>query len=95
MTISGANTQIQRSNGGAVGERSGSAVVSTTTTTVTHGMSFAPSIDQIRLTPRGNITPASRYWVSNVTSTTFDIVLDQAPVGAQYMSWSIDPIRTT
>lgn len=95
MTISGANTQIQRSNGGAIGERSGSAVVSTTTTTVTHGMSFTPSIDQIRLTPRGDIAPASRYWVSNVTSTTFDIVLDQAPTGAQYMSWSIDPIRTT
>lgn len=95
MTIAGANTQIQRSNGGAVGERSGSAVVSTTTTTVTHGMSFTPSIDQIRLTPRGNITPAIRYWVSNVTSTTFDVVLDLAPSGSFYMSWSIDPIRTT
>jgi len=70
-------------------------VVSTTSTTVTHGMSFTPSIDQIRLTARGNITPAVRVWVANVTSTTFDIVLDQAPAGAQYMSWSIDPIRTT
>lgn len=95
MTILGANTQIQRSNGGAVGERSGSAVVSTTSTTVTHGMSFTPSIDHIRLTPRGNITPAIRFWVANITATTFDIVLDQTPAGAQYMSWSIDPIRTT
>jgi hypothetical protein len=94
MTITGANTQIQRSNGGAVGERSGSVAVSTTTSTATHGMSFTPSIDQIRITPRGNMTPAIRAWVANVTSTTFDVVLDSAPTTPFFMGWSIDPIRT-
>lgn len=44
--------------------------------TVSHGLDITPQIKNIFLTPHTNLTGFS-YWVSNITSTTFDINLQE------------------
>jgi len=44
--------------------------------TVTHGLNITPQIKNISLTPHSNLGGFS-YWVDNITSTTFDINLDE------------------
>jgi hypothetical protein len=97
ITILGANTQIIRNNGDSTAsERTGSVVLpaSSTSVTVNHLLSFTPSINDVRITARHNITPATRLWVTDMTSTQFTINSDVGPTGDCTISWSIDPIRS-
>jgi hypothetical protein len=97
ITVIGAQTTIVRNNGqGTICEKTGSVTLlsSATSVTVTHGLSYTPSIDDVRITPRNDITPAVRLWVTNMTSTQFTINSNVSPAGNCLISWSVNPIRT-
>jgi len=76
----GANTRV-RGNLGFVTENRGPFQLNSTATrvTVAHGLSTAPSSHGIRITFRGNRGAITKWWIENVTATTFDFVVDQAP----------------
>lgn len=54
---------------------------------VTHGLAFAPSINQIQVTARNNIVGA--WWMPSSTSTTFRIQVASAQAGDVSFSWAI------
>jgi len=54
-----------------------------TSVTVNHGLVSKPS--NVLATPLGD--PGDRYWIDNVTDTTFDIVLASAPTSDVTFSW--------
>ena len=93
VTKTGANSRFMRNNG-VGGERVGSAQITAaaTSVTVTHNMEFAPSINDVRLTPRDDMGAASKLSAQNMTATTFDIVADAAPGSTITIAWAIDPI---
>lgn len=93
FTKLGAHSKVVR-NMGVYGERSGSAQIgaSATSVTVTHGMSYAPSLDDITLTLRDNMGAASKAWPSNANATTFDINVNTAPGAVITIGWAIDPL---
>ena len=87
----GAST-IVRNNKGFTTENSGSASVASgaTTATVTHGLSYTPSINDIVITPQGNWGSCANWWVSSPTSTQFTINCSVAPGGSGLtFGWSI------
>jgi hypothetical protein len=61
-----------------------------TSATVTHGLAETPSISAIRLTLNNDATGVTRFYVSNVTSTTFDINTNAAPTTSAVIGWQID-----
>lgn len=90
----GANSRFMRNNG-AGGERRGSATVgpASTSVVVTHNCEGNPSIDDVKLTPRGTWGSSTKWWVSNMTATQFTINVDVAPgAGGFIFNWSIDQI---
>jgi hypothetical protein len=97
ITVIGTQTNIVRNNGpGTICEKTGSATLlsSATSVVVIHGLSYTPSIDDVRITPRNDINPAVRLWVTTMTSTQFTINSNVSPTGDCFISWSINPIRT-
>lgn len=58
--------------------------------TVPHGMSVTPEIDSIFLQQRTTISPATNLWVSNITSTTFDVTLNSQVTDNAVISWLCD-----
>ncbi len=72
---------LVRHNSGWLTESNGSATVapSTTSITVNHGLSTTPSLNDIQVTPTNSMNGANKFWISNPTATTFDIVVDQTP----------------
>lgn len=94
VTIVGANSKISR-NAGAPTETVGSAVVlsANTSVTVTHGSVITPSINQIRVTPRDNMGSATKFWVSNVNSSTFDINTNVTPGANITFAWAVSAIN--
>ena len=93
-TIVGANTQLNR-NQGAKAENVGSAEITAaaTSVTVTHGLVITPNINAIRVTPRDEMGTATKFYVSNVTATTFDINVNVAPGATITLAWAIDMSR--
>lgn len=93
VTVLGANSKVYR-NMGAGGERRGSAVVAdgTTSVAVTHSLSQTPSINDIRITPRDDMGGATKFWVSNATSTQFTINVDVDPGADITFAWAVDPL---
>ncbi len=90
---------IIRDNRGWFTETQGTVSISGTTATVTHlqGNTFAtlvtnltPRQQDIYVTPMGDYTPAVRYWVSNITSTTFQLNLNAAPTSATTFAWQVN-----
>lgn len=65
-----------------------------TSIAVNHGLAITPSIDEISVTPRSNLTAAgiSSFWITNATSTQFTVNLD-ANVGGADFAWKISTIR--
>jgi hypothetical protein len=47
--------------------------------TVTHGLAFTPTADQIRVTPTNNMGNAAKYWISNLGATSFRINVNADP----------------
>ncbi|NOZ68584.1 MAG: hypothetical protein GXP46_04940 [Deferribacteres bacterium] len=87
----GTNNTI-RNNKGFVTENAGTAVIvsGSNSITVSHGLDITPSISNINVAPTNNMGNASKFWVSNVTATTFDINVDNDPgTGGAEFSWQI------
>lgn len=61
-----------------------------TSVTVTHGMLYTPAAKDIQVTPNANLGSATKFWISNVTSTTFDINVDAAPGADKLFVWRVD-----
>ncbi|HAF38623.1 MAG TPA: hypothetical protein DCG72_06515 [Gammaproteobacteria bacterium] len=64
---------------------------SNTSVTVSHLLDATPSIRDITVTPTNGMGLATKYYVSAVTSTTFDINLDRTPGAgnnAQFTWWA-------
>ena len=70
---------IIKNNQGA--SNSGTATVpnGATSVDVTHNVKRTPGINEIIVTPTNNLGNASKYWISNVQSTTFRINVDADP----------------
>ena len=76
----GANT-IVRNNIGWTTEKSGTATVAngTTSVTVNHGLDATPAAGNITVTPTNSLGSASKFWVSNITSTQITITVNADP----------------
>jgi hypothetical protein len=76
---------VVRRNIGYTTEKSGVATIpaNSTSVTVLHGLASAPS--KVLITPLG--MPAGKLWVTNITSTSFDIVTDTAPTTDLNIAW--------
>lgn len=78
--------------GGKASNRGTATIASgTTSKTVTHGVDFTPVIQEVSCTPTNLPTNMPGwFWVSNVTSTTFDINVDINPgSGGATFGWSV------
>ena len=78
------NIEIRR-NKGYVTENSGTATITAdnTSVTVNHGLAATPT--KVLVTPLGD--PGAYWYVANITSTTFDIVLSTAPASNVTFAW--------
>lgn len=74
---------------GLVGYNRGKATVAngTTSVTVTHGLSFTPQDKDIFVTPHTGWGSTTKWWIDDVTSTTFKIVVDANPGLGFEFSW--------
>lgn len=84
----GTNTVV-RNNIAWATEASGTATVASgnTTAVVTHNLAVTPSLANISVTPTNNLGSATKFWISNPTSTQFTINVDVDP-GATTASFS-------
>lgn len=80
---------IKARNTGYTTENSGTATISSgnTSTTVSHGLKIKPAISTIAVIPTNNLGSATKFWVSNVATTTFQINTNVDP-GASDASFS-------
>ncbi|EMB2742708.1 phage tail protein [Vibrio parahaemolyticus] len=81
----GVNTGVTFKNKGTATVVKGSRRV-----TVPHGMTQSPTYDAFQITPRTEITPAQSFWLENVTSDSFDIVLTADVANNAVFSWLCD-----
>lgn len=93
VTIVGAAT-IARRNTNFPSGTSGTATITSGNTSVTvtfsGSLTLAPSIQHISVTPTATWGSATKFWVSNVTSTTFQINVDAAPGASLTFAWRIE-----
>lgn len=77
---------------GYTAKNRGSATVlsGTNSITVAHGMSVAPINTEIQVTPRTSLNGAVDFWIANVNSTTFDILVTATPSNNIVFTWQID-----
>jgi len=73
---------------GYTNKNSGTATIpaGSTSVTVSHGLVAAPS--KVLVTPIGD--PGDRYWVENITDTSFDIVVATAPTADIDFYWEAE-----
>lgn len=90
---SGSANKIGMLNG-VVNKNRGSATLLTGTTSivVTHGIdsNLTLTLENIQVTPRGDLLGGVCYWISNLTATTFTINVKTAPTGNVIFTWSAD-----
>jgi len=84
--VSGSHTI--KYNEGYVTENKGTATIAagSTRVTVNHGLATTPS--KVLITPIGD--PGDRYWVENITDTSFDIVVATAPATDITFHWEAE-----
>ena len=79
-------------NRGFVTENQGSATIVSgqTQITVNHGLYLTPTSNNITITPTNNLGNASKFWIDNVTSTSFRINVNSDPgaTGAAFV-WTV------
>lgn len=82
-------TIFMRNNTGFITEAQGTVTQTATsaTVTVTHGLSVTPVVGEISITPHGDINTATRFWVSNLTSTQFTINTNAGPAANVTWGW--------
>ncbi|MCX6013464.1 MAG: right-handed parallel beta-helix repeat-containing protein [Chloroflexi bacterium] len=79
-------------NSGYTTENSGTATITSgnTSTTVTHGLNIKPATSTIAVVPTNNLGSATKFWISNVATTTFQINTDVDPgVSTAIFNWQI------
>lgn len=90
LETGGTNT-ILRNNIGWTTESNGTAVVAngTTSIAVNHGLSAAPALSKISVTPTNNLGTAAKFWISGVGATQFTINVDVDPgAGTAAFAWN-------
>jgi parallel beta-helix repeat protein len=82
-------TSSIRNNQGYITESNGTTSIgaSATTVTVNHGLSVTPLIQNILVMPTNSLGSATKYWVSNITSTNFVINVNAAPGSTATFAW--------
>jgi hypothetical protein len=60
-----------------------------TTVTVSHSLAVTPPIGSINVQPITALGSTSKFWVNNVTATTFDLNVDVAPGGTITFGYNI------
>ena len=91
VTNSGTNNRIM----GVLGYRLRNTGTTTITNpsvvaTVNHGLAITPSIANIVVSYTTASAGVSRYWVSNITSTSFDINVNATPTTTASFVWSVN-----
>lgn len=71
---------------GFVTRNSGTATItsSNTSVAVNHGLDRTPNLHGIKVTPTNDLTDATKFWISDVTSSQFTINIDAAPGGGGF-----------
>lgn len=59
-----------------------------TSTTVTHSLGATPAAGSITITPTNSEAGATTFYIANITSTTFDIVVGATPATSATYGWS-------
>lgn len=94
MSISGGSVNVIGGNiNGQQFKNSGNSTITTPNTyvTVTHGLAFTPTAQQIRITPTNNLGNSVKYWISDIGATTFRINVDSDPgAGTATFSWKAE-----
>lgn len=77
-------------NPGYVTENSGTATISSASTSVvvSHGLAIAPAGSNVKLTPTSSWGSASSWYATGFTTSSFTIVCNVAPGSAFNFSWS-------
>lgn len=90
-TVSGIQSDtVMIGNTGYVTEASGVGTVAngTTSISITHNLDRTPTAKDIMVTPTNNLGSASKFWISNIDASTFDINVDSDPgVSTATFSW--------
>ncbi len=65
------------------------AITGGTRVQVEHGQSYTPSPGDISVTPTNDLGGASRFWIGDVTLTTFAIFVDRVPANSASFAWNV------
>lgn len=89
--IVGNDDMVIRDNEGFVTENSGFDTISSgnTSVTVSHGLDIEPSISNISVVAANDLGSATQFWIQNLTSSSFDIVVDVDPTENANFYWNI------
>lgn len=81
VSISNGNAAYWSNNVGYITSNNGTATVAngTTSITVSHGLSRTPNTSDILVTPTNSMGSATKFYVTNIGATTFDIVVNTDP----------------
>ena len=87
----GSASLIQRNIGYST-ENSGTASISSGNiyVLVPHGLNISPSLSDISVVATNNMGSALKFWISDVSSSSFRINVDQDPQGEASFSWQIN-----
>lgn len=87
----GGTTQVIRNNEGFVTDNKGTGTVASggTLGTITHGLSYTPTLSDIYVTPQTSLGSSSQYWVASPSSTTFIINANTNPGQNILFSWKV------
>jgi hypothetical protein len=79
--VNGKPSGVIRDNQGYATESSGIAAAAqgTTSITINHGLAMTPVLKDITVTPTNSLGNATKFWVSNPTSTQFNINVNADP----------------
>jgi len=88
ITDSGTGNKISAITGVTL-KNKGTATINngSTSVTVTHGLAMTPAIGDISVNLTNDATGVTRYYLANVTATTFDIVVDATPSSSADFAW--------
>lgn len=86
---------VARFNHGYWTENQGTDTVTngSTSVTVTHGLDYTPSTEEIQVCPTETLGAASYWYVDTITSTQFNINVDVDPTKDVTFGWSVGPDR--
>ncbi len=56
---------------------------------VEHDQSYTPSLGDISVTPTNDLGGAQRFWIGDVTATSFSIFVDRTPGSSATFAWNV------